>query len=633
MVEAQVSVSAPAERQAIDGAAEAMPPVSAPDANHGAPVDRPVNDSPSHDSPLSSDSSDTSSSDDSDDSDGDIPLLDAAEQAKILMAEAVELADEEAPEAAVQFTKPDVVVTPDMVITELGVVEKVVELQVLVRANTSGSYRVLDTGSVLCLQNRTVLGSVFDIVGRVHEPAYTFGFPSEQELKESGITVGTPVYYVDAHSTYVFTQPLQLAKGTDALNVHGEGSEAELEFSDDELEAAHKRESKQSRQSMPRGGPVGNEGSVASPPTGPGRRNRGGRNKRQRLDPPRGNDPPRNNGPRADAMSIDNRDAGDYTEGYQPLRRPDNLTDLMQRGPQPGIERGPQPNMSRRQRGRRDKRDKRDRERRDVNRRGANQPGRFDRDTQTRGPGHEQRDGRNSRDGYHRGQQDQRGGRQGYGVDSGTVQNHQPFAPSAPASAPPAAQTDQASEMGRYRQGQYSSYSNSSSSNQSRPYAATGQYSQNYPVSQTAGYGQQSYQDARSSQASDYSGRSWQQNQSARAAEYTPSFNIGQTASSSHSAPAPSVPAPQQLASAFQFASPSALSIFNALQQAQAAGFNPLQAAQAQPQVQQPQVQQQRQQQQQQQQGGNPGAAHSQDIASILERFKAQGQQFRDSYG
>jgi rRNA processing protein Gar1 len=635
------------ERQAIDSAGDLKPAVSAPHANSGIPGDDavglPLNSSSSHGSSLSTDSSDTTSSEEDEDSEDDVALLDPAEQAKLLMAEAIDQVDGEAPRTAneqiAKFTKPDVTVTPDMAIAELGTVEKVVEQQALVRAKTSGQYRVLEVGSVLCLQDRTVLGSVFDIVGRVHEPAYTVGFPSEQGLKDSGIAVGTPVFYVEAHATYVFTQPLQLARGTDASNVHDEEVQvAEVEYSDDEQEAAHKRDLKQSRHSVAQGSPVGNEGGASSPPNRPDRSRRGGggRNKRQRLDPPRSNGPPRDSrAADAPAMSYDDHDGGDagYAEGYQPLRRPDNLTDLMQRGPQPG--------MTRRQRGRRDRRDIRERrdgrdgrDGRDVNRRGSNRGGRFDREDQgPRGYGHgksgnvEQRDNRDGRDGYRRGQQtmqDTRGGGSGYGVDSATAQTHHSIPPPSPADAPSAVQADPVPDLGRYRQGQYSSYSPSSAASQVRPYVPAGQYSQNYPLSQTPNYIQQSYHDpSRSAQGSDrqYNASTWHQNHVATATEeeYTPSFNLEphsapqlrQTAASNLSIAAPSIQSPQQLASALQLMSPHSVNIFGALP----TGYNPLQ----QPQVQQPQ------------RGGN-GAANSQDISSILERFKAHGQQFRDAY-
>jgi H/ACA ribonucleoprotein complex non-core subunit NAF1 len=624
------------DEQAVDGAGDATA-VSAPHADVSGP-DAAAPPNGAHDSSSSSDSSDSSSSED--DSEEDVPLLSAAEQAKILMAEAMD--DVEEPPPALQFTKPDVTVTPDMAITQVGTVEKVVELTVVVRANTSGSYRVLDVGSVLCLQDKTVLGSVFDIVGRVHEPAYTFGFPTEQDLKDSGVAVGTPVYYVDAHATYVFTQPLQLAKGTDANG--DDGSDAEIVFSDDEKEAAHKRSLKHGR-SHDAPVPDGPAGGIV-PPSGPAR-NRGGRkNKRQRLEA-QGND--RNNAPRGNGPAHGRNSSGDgeaaFADGYQPLRRPDNLTDLMQRGPQPGIERGPQANLRRTRGGRREK--KRERREAEAVRRGPNMPGRFDGPGQgqgqgARGYGHEDgHGGRGGRDGYRR--QDVQDQRSSYG-NSATAQ---PF-PSSPASASAAAQTNTAEEQGRYRQGQYSSYSNSSS-NQSRPYVQGG-HPQNYSgqnqgsqshSGQSSGYGQQTYHDGRPAPSSNQAYGQWQ-NRGANppANDYKPSYSANNdykpaynmSTASSHSVPAPSAPASQPVAAALPFAlNPNALAVFTALQQVQAqaqaaqaqsqAAWNPAQAPQVQP-----------AQPRQPAQGGTPGSTTTQDITSILERLKQAGDQYRGGY-
>lgn len=50
-----------------------------------------------------------------------------------------------------------------------------------------------------------------------------------------------PVFHVPARSTYVFVTELSRLRGSDASNVHDEEpAEYEVEFSDDEAEAAHK---------------------------------------------------------------------------------------------------------------------------------------------------------------------------------------------------------------------------------------------------------------------------------------------------------------------------------------------------------------------------------------------------------
>ncbi|KAH7064635.1 Gar1/Naf1 RNA binding region-domain-containing protein, partial [Macrophomina phaseolina] len=80
-----------------------------------------------------------------------------------------------------KIEKPDVTVTPEMAITELGNVESVVDNMILIKANTSGEYQVLESGSVLCKDDKTVIGAVADTLGRVQEPLYTVAFNSGEE--------------------------------------------------------------------------------------------------------------------------------------------------------------------------------------------------------------------------------------------------------------------------------------------------------------------------------------------------------------------------------------------------------------------------------------------------------------------
>ena len=202
-------------------------------------------------------SSDTSSDDSSESSsDEEYPLLDPEEQARILMKADVD--DEPSSgegfmlktknESDEKYEKPTVTITPDMKVTELGNVETVVDNLILVKANVSGEYQVLESGSVLCLGDRTAVGTVSETLGRVHEPLYAVGFPDSSDIVSLGISKGTTIFYVDQYSTYVFTQPLKAIKGSDASNIHDEEvGRNELEFSDDEAEAEYKRNLKQSK--------------------------------------------------------------------------------------------------------------------------------------------------------------------------------------------------------------------------------------------------------------------------------------------------------------------------------------------------------------------------------------------------
>ena len=222
-------------------------------------------------SPIETSSSDlTSSSSSSDDSDNDYEMLDPEEQARRLMQEDGGSDEEsgkkggngilngplrtlnEKPDEIVE--KPNVIVTTDMKIEELGNVEALVENIVLIKAKISGEYKVLETGSVLCLENRSIIGVVAETLGRVQQPLYSVRFTNAAAVAESGIVKGTRIFYVEQHSTYVFTETLKAFKGSDASNIHDEEvGDDELEFSDDEVEAEYKRSKKMQKQAR-RGG-------------------------------------------------------------------------------------------------------------------------------------------------------------------------------------------------------------------------------------------------------------------------------------------------------------------------------------------------------------------------------------------
>ena len=217
-------------------------------------------------SPYESSDSDSSTSSDSDDSDEDeaeYSMLDPEEQARILMQDGG--SDDEGPKGKEKgnsnvrtanerpeevIPKPNIEVTNDMRIELLGPVEAVVESTVVVKANTSGEYQVLESGSLLCLKDKSVVGVVAETMGRVEQPMYTIRFTNDAAIEEAGLaTRGNMVYYVVPHSTFVFTQPLKGLKGSDASNFHDEEvGDDEMEFSDDEKEAEHKRQLKLKRQ-------------------------------------------------------------------------------------------------------------------------------------------------------------------------------------------------------------------------------------------------------------------------------------------------------------------------------------------------------------------------------------------------
>ncbi|CAG7999386.1 unnamed protein product [Penicillium nalgiovense] len=271
----------------------------------------------------SSDSSDSSDSDDSDDE--DYPILSPEEQAQILMR-AEGGSDDEGdgkgkPGGQLRTTNeieqevlpvPDVNITPEKKIVFLGKVHAAIDNNVLIEANTSGEYQVLESGSLLCSEDRQIMGVVSETLGRVENPLYTVAFATAAEVQEKGLVKGKDIFYVEEHSTFVFTQPLKGMKGSDASNFHDEEiAEEEMEFSDDEAEAEYKRRLKQKRQERKeaREGPKGKK-----PAPGPSKLNQ---------------------------TELNYDDAG-AEEGYTPLARPTNLHEMMttREPPVEGNERG-----------------------------------------------------------------------------------------------------------------------------------------------------------------------------------------------------------------------------------------------------------------------------------------------------
>lgn len=236
-----------------------------------------------------SSSSDSSSDDDDDDDDEDnegYELLGVDETVRMLMEAAsddendgsggaggrggsgsqLRTKNELPPEV---IPKPDVTITPETKIEPLGEVQQIVENILVIKAYTPGEYQVLDTGSVLCTEDRAVFGVVYETIGKVLQPMYTVMFPTAEAIAEAGLKAGTKVFYPVDHASFVFTEPLRNLKGSDASNIHDEEvGDDEMEFSDDEKEAEYKRQMKQKKRegkAAARGGGAGRGGKGREP--------------------------------------------------------------------------------------------------------------------------------------------------------------------------------------------------------------------------------------------------------------------------------------------------------------------------------------------------------------------------------
>lgn len=277
-------------------------------------------------SPYESSSDSSTDSDDSDD-DEDYPILSPEEQARILMLAEGGSDDEGEGKGktggVIRSTNevdeevqpiPDIKITPEMKVVLLGRIQTVIDNAVLIEASTSGEYQVLESGSLLCSEDRNVLGVVAETLGRVENPLYTVMYKNTAEVQERGLVKDMPIYYVEEHSTFVFTQPLKGLKGSDASNFHDEEvAEDEIEFSDDEAEAEYRRKLKQKRQER--------------------KDARDGGASRGRRGPP---------GPSRLSHTELNYDDEGGEDGYTPLARPKNLHEMMrgQEAPVEGNERG-----------------------------------------------------------------------------------------------------------------------------------------------------------------------------------------------------------------------------------------------------------------------------------------------------
>ncbi|GEM07051.1 snoRNP assembly factor Naf1 [Rhodotorula toruloides] len=153
-----------------------------------------------------------------------------------------------APKTEHEVVEPDVApptvqkLDENVELAKFGKVESVIENVVVVKADTGGDWRVLDEGTVVCWEDRTVVGTIFETFGSVQQPFYSIRFPSSAPPDRSIFTISRPVFYSPNLASFVFTRDLRHIKGSDASNIWDEEVAAhEIEFSDDEEEAEHRK--------------------------------------------------------------------------------------------------------------------------------------------------------------------------------------------------------------------------------------------------------------------------------------------------------------------------------------------------------------------------------------------------------
>jgi H/ACA ribonucleoprotein complex non-core subunit NAF1 len=141
-------------------------------------------------------------------------------------------------EVALPIKEVSVELTSDCPIAKCGTILNVSKTVLMVTIKSDRECKPLDEGSVLCFEDRTVLGCVDEVFGPVLMPMYLVRFESAEKIP-SQTKENLPVYYATEHTTYIIPENIK-DKGTDASNLYDEETDEQV-FSDDEAEAAAKR--------------------------------------------------------------------------------------------------------------------------------------------------------------------------------------------------------------------------------------------------------------------------------------------------------------------------------------------------------------------------------------------------------
>lgn len=130
----------------------------------------------------------------------------------------------------------------------IGNVSGVVEKNVIITAAKSAEDRVLNEGTVLCFEDRTPVGLLYEVFGRLQSPVYSVKFNTQEEAEKFRGKKGSKVFFVVPTAEFLSTHQIRKFKGSDASNCNDEElPEDEQEFSDDEKEAAAKKKKKRKK--------------------------------------------------------------------------------------------------------------------------------------------------------------------------------------------------------------------------------------------------------------------------------------------------------------------------------------------------------------------------------------------------
>ncbi|TFK56616.1 NAF1-domain-containing protein [Heliocybe sulcata] len=131
----------------------------------------------------------------------------------------------------------------------MNVGDNVVVVQGVVTQDSLKAHEsALDSETLLVFEDRRVLGYIHETFGPTYQPLYQVRFNQSYPIDLTKVEVSRAVFHVPQRSRFVFVNELKHLKGSDASNAHDEEpGEQEMEFSDDEQEAEHKRQLKHKR--------------------------------------------------------------------------------------------------------------------------------------------------------------------------------------------------------------------------------------------------------------------------------------------------------------------------------------------------------------------------------------------------
>ncbi|KAL1757261.1 Gar1/Naf1 RNA binding region-domain-containing protein [Schizophyllum commune] len=153
-------------------------------------------------------------------------------------------------------------VEPDEQLEKVGQIMNVLEDVAIVRGIPGGPFsgvdRALDADTLLVFEDRTVFGHVYETFGPTALPMYQVKFNSKYPLDPERVRADREVFHVPQRSRFISISQIKAYKGSDASNMHDEEpGEDEIEFSDDEAEAAFKAAKKKKRRASSRDPSVG----------------------------------------------------------------------------------------------------------------------------------------------------------------------------------------------------------------------------------------------------------------------------------------------------------------------------------------------------------------------------------------